>query len=152
MKVEYINPFVKAAFSVLRTVLNSEPVKGDLTLQPNVFTTHQCNVVFGVTGKVQGSVIFGMSRSVADRVASIMLDEPIKVFDQLAASAIAELGNITCGNALTYLAEAGYPCDITPPTVILGRAKILTLSVPAVVIPFNTQQGQLFLSIGLQEK
>ena len=152
MKVEYINPFVKAAFSVLDMVLQAPPVKGEPTMQPSIFTTQQCNVVFGVTGEIQGYVIYGMSLSVADRIASVMLDQPIKVFDQLAASAIAELGNMTCGNALIHLAEAGFECDITPPTIVRGQIEICALSLPAVVIPLDTAQGQLSILVGLQQK
>lgn len=152
MNVDYIAPFVKAAFSIFGAVLNSTLSQDEQTIQPSIFTIHQCNVIFGITGQIQGTVIFGMSRSVADRIASIMLDYPVKTFDQLAASAIAELGNMTCGNALMQLAEAGYVCDNTPPTVVLGRAKICTLTAPAIMIPFTLEQGQLFLSIDLQKK
>jgi chemotaxis protein CheX len=152
MKVEYINPFVKAAISVVGMVLSEPPVKGELSMQPSIFTSQPVNVVFGVTGQVQGYVIFGMTLSVADRIASVMLGQPIKVFDQLAASAIAELGNMTCGNALMHLAEAGFECDISPPTIVRGQVEISTLSLPAVVIPLETGQGQLTILVGLQKK
>jgi chemotaxis protein CheX len=75
----------------------------------------------------------------------------VKVFDQLAASAIAELGNMISGNAMLHLSEAGYVCDITPPTIIQGsNVKISTLAIPAIVIPMETAQGQLFVTVGLQ--
>ena len=152
MKVEYINPFVKAAISVIGTVLGVPPVKGELSMQPSIFTSQQCNVVFGVTGQVQGFVIYGMSLTVADRIASVMLGQPVKSFDQLAASAIAELGNMTCGNALMHLAEAGFECDISPPTIARGQIEVSTLSLPAVVIPLGTSQGQLCILVGLEKR
>jgi len=93
-----------------------------------------------------------MSLLVAIRIASVMLDQPVKVFDQLAVSAIAELGNMTCGNALMHLAEAGFDCDITPPTVVRGQVKISMLSLPAIVIPLETPQGRLSILVGLQQK
>jgi chemotaxis protein CheX len=150
MKAEYINPFVKAAYSVLEMVLGETPVKDELTTQPTIFTSQQCNVVFGVTGQIKGSVILGMSLQTADLVASQMLGQPIKVFDQLAASAVAELGNMICGNALVHLCEAGFECDITPPTVIRGEAEISTLTVPAIVVGLAMPQGRITLIIGLQ--
>ncbi|MCW3060606.1 MAG: chemotaxis protein CheX [Capsulimonas sp.] len=151
MKVEYINPFVEASFSVMEMVLGNRPIKGNLAMQPATFTSQQCNVVCGVTGQVQGQVIYGMSLQVADKIATTMLGQPIKVFDQLAASAIAELGNMISGNAMSKLSDAGFICDITPPTIIRGtNVKISTLSIPAIVIPITLEQGELSITVGLQ--
>ena len=151
MKVEYINPFIEASFSVMGMVLGSAPVKGNLAMQPTTFTSHQCNIVCGVTGQVQGQVIFGMSMIVADQIASTMLGQPIKTFDQLAASAIAELGNMISGHAMSKLSEAGYVADITPPTIIRGtNVKISTLSIPAIVIPMSMEQGDISITVGIQ--
>jgi chemotaxis protein CheX len=153
MKVEYINPFVMASFSVLEMVLGQKPTKGQLSMRPNVFTSQQCNVITGVAGKVEGQVIYGMSLMTADKVASTMLGQPIRTFDQLAASAIAELGNMITGNAMAHLSEAGFICDITPPTIVRGsNVKISTLTIPAIVIPICVEQGQLELTVCLQER
>ena len=153
MKVEYINPFILAAQSVLEMVLGSAPVKGNLAMQPATFTSQQCNVVCGVTGQAHGQVIYGMSLTTADKVASHMLGQPIKTFDQLAASAIAELGNMISGHAMSKLSESSYICDITPPTIIRGKdVKISTLSIPAIVIPLETEHGSLSITVGLQGK
>lgn len=153
MKVEYINPFVSACFSVLESVLGKVPSKGQLSMRPAVFTSQQCNVIAGVTGAVEGQTIYGMSLKTADMIASTMLGQPIVTFDQLAASAIAELGNMITGNAAALLADAGYVCDITPPTVIRGTAvKISTLSIPALVVPICTEQGEIELTVSLKDR
>ena len=151
MKAEYVNPFVQASFSVLESLLGVRPTKGEMAAQPTTFTSQQCNVVCGVTGQVQGQVIFGMSLTTADRIASAMLGQPIKSFDALAASAIGEMGNMISGNAMQFLSEAGWICDITPPTIMRGtNVQISTISIPAIVIPLTLEQGQLFITIGLQ--
>ena len=151
MKVEYINPFLSGACSVLEMVLGETPVKQGLSAQPTSFTSEQCNVVCGVTGQAQGQVIYGMSLSVADKIASHMLGEPIKTFDALAASAIAELGNMISGSAMSGLCDAGYVCDITPPAIIRGtKVEISTLNIPAVVIKLGTSKGPLSITVGLQ--
>ncbi len=151
MKAEYINPFILAANAVLEMVLGAVPTKGPLAMQPTTFTSQQCNIVCGVTGQAHGQVIYGMSLTTADKVASHMLGQPIKTFDQLAASAIAELGNMISGHALAKLSESSYICDITPPTIIRGKdVNISTLSIPAIVIPLGTEQGEMFITVGLQ--
>lgn len=153
MKVEYINPFVLGASTVLEMVLGSSPEKGTIAMLPASFTSEQVNVVCGVTGQIHGSLIYGMSLQSADQIASAMLGQPIKIFDQLAASAIAELGNMISGNAMIHLSEVGYICEITPPTLIQGNnVRISTLSVPAIVIPLTTAQGPLSVTVGLQGK
>lgn len=151
MKVEYINPFLTGATSVLEIVLGETPARQGLSVQPQIFTSEQCNVVCGVTGQAQGQVIYGMSLTTADKIASHMLGEPIKTFDALAASAIAELGNMISGSAMGQLSEAGYVCDITPPAIIRGsKVEISTLSIPAVIIKLDTNMGPLSITVSLQ--
>jgi chemotaxis protein CheX len=151
MNVQYINPFVIAASTVLEMVLGHPAKKGDIYLQSEASTNHQCNVVLGITGQVQGQVIYGMSTVTADRIVSTMLGQQIKIFDQLAASAIGELGNMISGHAMGHLHEAGWICDITPPTIIRAtNVKISTISIPAVVIPMTVQQGEISITVGLQ--
>ncbi|CCW36356.1 predicted inhibitor of MCP methylation, CheC [Chthonomonas calidirosea] len=152
MKVQYINPFISAAFQVLEMVLGSKPAKGTLSMRPSIFTSQQCNIITGVTGKVEGQVIYGMSLITADKIASHMLGQPVRTFDQLAASAIAELGNMVTGNAATLLAEAGFPCNITPPTIVRGtNVKMTTLDIPALVVPLCTDFGEIEITVSLQE-
>ncbi len=151
MKAEYVNPFVQASFSVLEMVLGARPTKGQMSAQTATFVSEQCNVIYGVTGQVQGQVIYGMSLTTADNIASAMLGSTIKEFDALAASAIGELGNMISGNAMQFLSEAGWICDITPPTIMRGtNVEISTVSIPAILIPMALEQGQLLVTIGLQ--
>jgi len=154
MKVEYVSPFVEATVKVMQTLLNKTPERGQLTARPQFFTTQQVNVVCGVTGDIEGQVIYGMSIVAADRIASEMLGSPVVTFDQLAASALAELGNMISGNSMTLLAGQGYTCDITPPTIIKGsNVKIATLDTPALVIPMRLADiGEFQINVSLKER
>lgn len=151
MNLELVNPFVSAAFSVLEALLGNTPQKGELRIQKDGTTSEQVNVSVGVTGDVAGHIIFGMTLQTADRIATAMIGSPVRTFDKLAASAIAELGNMVGGNGLLHLSEAGYVCDITPPTVIRGQnVEISTLAIPALIIPLQLEQGEVIVTIGLQ--
>jgi chemotaxis protein CheX len=46
---------------------------------------------------------------------------PYDKLDELAMSAIGELGNMVSGNIAMNLEQIGKPIDITPPSVILGK-------------------------------
>jgi chemotaxis protein CheX len=151
MNLELVNPFLSAAFSVLETVLGNTPQKGELRLQTDGTTSHQVNVTLGVTGDVTGHIILGMSLQTADRIASTMIGQPIRTFDKLAASAVAELGNMIAGNGLLHLSETGLVADVTPPSVIRGQnVEISTLAIPALIVPLGTDQGEIDVMIGLQ--
>lgn len=154
MKVQFVSPFVTGATTVIQQLLDVQPKRGDLSAQPQVFTSQQVNVVCGVTGQVQGQVIFGMSLTTAGHIASKMVGLPVTDFDALAASAIAELGNMISGNSITGLANAGFMCDITPPTIIRGsNVKISTVNVPALIIPLELGDlGHIEVIVSLQEK
>lgn len=154
MKVEYISPFVEAARSCFETLIGQNPARGALSARPQLFTTQQINIVCGITGPVEGLVIYGMTIVTADRIASKMIGAPVVTFDNLAASAIAELGNMVSGNAASLLAASGYAVDITPPTIIRGQnVKITTLSIPALVIPLELPEiGTFEVNVSLQER
>ncbi len=152
MDIELINPVVLASYSVLEMVLNTSPSKGPLSVRPSNATGEQVSIACGITGQIQGQVVYGMSLVTADRVASAMLGQTVTTFDSLAASAVAELGNMISGNASLLLSELGYQCDITPPAVIRGaNIEISTVSIPAVVIPLTLEQGEIFLTVGVRK-
>lgn len=152
-EAKFINPFVSGAQSVLSMMLGEPPVRGPLAAESTTATSNQVNVVVGVTGDAQGTIIVGMSLTCADKIASKMIGQPIRTFDSLAASAIAELGNMICGNALTQLSQDGLICDITPPTVIRGqKVQIASTASPTIHIPFSLSYGDVTLSIALKAK
>ncbi|MBX3112506.1 MAG: chemotaxis protein CheX [Fimbriimonadaceae bacterium] len=154
MKVEYVSPFVGASINVVQTLIGTTPNRGQLSARPQVFTSQQVNIVCGVTGDVEGQVIYGMSVVTADKIASAMCGTQIVTFDQLAASAIAELGNMISGNSATLLSQQGYVVDITPPTIVKGtNVKITTLDIPALVIPIEIGDlGHIEINVSLQER
>lgn len=152
MKQELVNPFLSAAFSVLESLLGETPTKGALRVQADGSTRHQVNVTIGVTGEVTGHLIFGMSLQTADKIASAMIGRPIRTFDAMAASAIAELANMISGNGLLYLSESGLIADVTPPTVIRGQdVEISTLAIPALVVPLMLELGEFSVTVGLMQ-
>ena len=71
-------------------------------------------VEIGLIGDLKGRIIFGFSKELAFKLIEIMtFVEPAEIV----CSALAELSNITCGNAATALTEHGKVCDIKTPVV-----------------------------------
>ena len=75
MRVEYINPFVEAAFNVLKEVLNTEVKRGDLYLKSTTMQIQGVAALVGLAGDVEGRVLFDMTKSTALSVASSMNGE-----------------------------------------------------------------------------
>ena len=85
-------------------------------------------------------------------MVSLMLGEEQAVFDELAQSGIAEMGNVITGVVTTYLAEAGYRCSISVPTLIVGKGMMLsTLDFKRMVVPLTTTLGNMSIHIALRE-
>ncbi len=153
MKVEFVNPFVESAVSVLRDMCGFNIQKGQLSLKKTAITTLGIAPIIGVTGDVTGRVIYDMSKQTALKIVSIMNGEEITEFNDLAQSTIAELSNIITGNTISSLSAKGYRVDITPPTLFMGdnltvsKSEALTL-----VVPLITEAGEIFINVALKEK
>jgi chemotaxis protein CheX len=151
MKVEFVGPFVQAGFSVIETLLKDRAERGPLSMRAVTFTTQQITIIAGVNGDVQGAALYGMSYVTAEKIASAMIGMAVKEMDEMAWSAISELGNIITGNAVELLYRTGYKCDITPPSVIQGSDTQVSTCVPALVVPMTTKFGRLEINVALRE-
>ena len=153
MKAEFMNPFVFAGMKVLVTeggVSRWELDKPHL-VQVDM-TRHAVNVVMGVTGTVQGIVVYGLDLAVAKRIVKHMAGQEIPLSDPVAQSALGELGNLITGQASGVLEESGYPCRVSPPAIVRGTAVRLTVvSIPMVAVPIRTDAGDIMIHLALSE-
>ncbi len=152
MKAEFINPFLQAATQVLESELGSPPKRGTIGLQRSAYTSEDVTAVVGVTGSVQGMVLISMAQSTARAMVGVMMGQDFPEFDALAQSGIGEIGNVITGRAAVLLAEAGFPSDLAPPMLIVGRGTMLsTLDVQRLVIPLETEFGPIAIQVALKE-
>ncbi|HEX2950029.1 MAG TPA: chemotaxis protein CheX [Armatimonadota bacterium] len=151
MKVEFVNPFLQAGSDVLIQFVGGSAEYGQLAVRSAIFTSQELSIVVGVSGKIKGQVIYGMSTVTASKIAAAMMGTEVVTFDEMAMSAISELGNIISGNAMTLLSDAGFTCDITPPTIVRGLAVQIATHTPALVVPLITACGNLDINVALQE-
>lgn len=153
MRVEFINPFIKGAVDVIKAEVNIEPVKGQLSVEESAVTTQEdLTVLIGVTGKLQGVVMYSMSERTAKNMVSTMLGERIPVYNNMVESAVAEMGNVISGIASAELEAAGFICKIAPPTMVQGRGVIIsTINIKRLVIPLSTSLGDIRVSVALKE-
>ncbi len=151
MRAEFINPFLQAATEVLESELGSAPQRGAVGLQRSAYTSDDVTAVVAVTGEVAGMVMFAMNETTARAMVSRMMGQDFPEFDALAQSGIAEIGNVITGRAAVLLSEAGFPSDLAPPMLLVGRnTMISTLDVQRLVIPMDTDVGRIEIQVALK--
>jgi chemotaxis protein CheX len=151
VKVEFVNPFINAAREVLESELGSEAERGSIRMQKSAYTTDEVTALLGVSGAVQGIVLYSMSEETARGIVGRMLGEDVDEFDALAQSGIGEMGNVITGRAGVLLAEAGFPSNITPPALVLGKGtQVTTLDLNRLVFPLETPVGTLEIQVVLK--
>jgi len=152
MKAEFVNPFASAVLMVFQKEFGMNVMRDSLALYQGPLRGADVNTIIGVTGQLEGQVIYTFEERVALRIASALMGEAVEELDELAKSAVAELGNIITGNAAIGLSENGYNCILTPPTLLTGKELIVTTFTPVLNIPFSTDFGSVTIHVALRER
>jgi len=151
MRVEYIDPFVRALFVMLDALTDETPERGPLSMRSVAMTNQQLTIMLGVSGKVHGKVLYGMSVVTAQKIAFSMIGQPIKEMDDVAWTALGEFGVIMAETALKHLGQNGLECEITPPAVLRGTNIEVSTDVPAMVLPVATKLGRVEIDLALEQ-
>lgn len=157
MRVEYINPFVEAAHSVLKEVLQVDVQRGELYLKSTAAPVLGVAAIIGLAGDVEGRVLLDMSRVTAIQVASGMLQsmdmEPIDELNEMGRATITELANMITGQAVTKLHNLGFKFDLTPPALVTGdNMEISNANVEALIVPMEMPQGKMEINVAIRER
>ena len=158
MRVEYINPFVEAAFNVLKEVLQTDVKRGDLYLKSTTMQIQGVAALVGLAGDVEGRVLFDMTKTTALAVASGMNGEEMKVLDDLVKATITELANMITAQAVTKLHDLGFKFDLTPPALFTGDNMEISnnLEVEALIVPMELgpggKDGKIEINVVIRER
>ncbi|MBQ7882718.1 MAG: chemotaxis protein CheX [Treponema sp.] len=153
MRVEYINPFVETAYSVLAEVLGGEVKRGGLYLKSTSMPVMGVAALVGLAGDVEGRVLFDMTMDTALKIASRMNMEELPEFDELAKATITELANMITAQAVTKLHELGFKFDLTPPALFTGeKMEVSDHEVEALIVPMITEQGKVEVNVAIRER
>jgi chemotaxis protein CheX len=153
MRVEYINPFVEAAFNVLKEVLNTDIKRGELYLKSTTMPVLGVAALVGLAGDVEGRVMFDMTKQTALAVASTMNGEQLSSLDELAKATITELANMITAQAVTKLHDLGFRFDLTPPALFTGdNMEVSDHEVEALIVPMETPQGKIEINVAIRER
>jgi len=154
MRVEYINPFVEAAFNVLKEVLNTDVKRGDLYLKSTTMSIMGVAALVGLAGDVEGRVLFDMTKETALKIVSAMNGETFTQLDEMAKATIQELANMITAQAVTKLHDLGFKFDLTPPALFNGEnMEISNHEVEALIVPMDLgSNGKIEINVAIREK
>ena len=153
MRVEYINPFVEAAFNILKEVVDSDIKRGELFLKSTSQPVLGVAAIVGLAGDVEGRVLFDMNADTALSIAGKMNGEELAEFDDLAKATITELANMITAQAVTKLHELGFTFDLTPPAIFTGdNMEVTDAGVEALIVPIELNQGKIEINVAVRER
>jgi len=152
MKVEYVNAFIKASTEVLNNFIAEKYSVGKPFIRQNPFPTKEIIIILGITGEIKGQAVFSMSVDVAKAIASgMMMGMPVNEIDEMAKSALSELGNMIMGNSATLLFNKGVKIDITPPSLMKGTAiEISSAGMETMCVPLISSIGDVEFDIAMK--
>lgn len=153
INVEYINPFLKAASSIVKDILQVHLELGKPYVKQAAFSSDSVIIMIGVTGEMRGHVLLALDYEKALKVASkMMMGMELKELDTMAISAVGELGNMIMGNAATIFSTKGIGIDITPPTICRGNNVVITQTYTQnICIPLSGGDIAMELDIAIKD-
>jgi chemotaxis protein CheX len=149
MKAEFINPFLEATLSVIKTMAFLEPTAGKPFIKKNVAACGDVSGIVGITGEAEGSLCLTFSKGCILQICSKMFGEEQKEINEDVKDAVGELTNIISGDSRRRLQEIGYTFQGAVPTVVSGQGhevKHITKG-PILSIPFSTESGNFIVEV-----
>ncbi|MFO0973280.1 MAG: chemotaxis protein CheX [Phycisphaerae bacterium] len=150
MDVRYINPFVMAIRNVFSTMLKVEVAVDKPRVKKDEAPYSDVSAIIGYSGDAAGTVILSFDRTVAEKLASTFVGQPVQIDQVDCADALGELANMVAGNAKSLF--DGLDVKISLPSVIVGQGHHVSQSnlTPTLIIPCSCSMGTFFVEIGMK--
>lgn len=149
MNVEYINPFVQGAQNTINAICGEKPSLGAVKVKQPPYSSDPIAITIEFFGSISGYGIYSMHESLACNIVSkMMMGAPVVALDDMAKSAISELGNMVSGNVATIIASRGATIDIKPPALNVGTVPNIASAIlpeeKLISIPLSFADGGVF--------
>lgn len=153
MRIEFISPFVEAALSVLGAILEDPSSKGEMTLERGLAQRESLSISFGLTGDIEGMVLFDTKEQTAMEIAGAMNGRKFDTMEPMVLDSMAELMNMIIGNSVSLLNEKGFRCNLTPPSILWGKdMKLFPVNLETLKVPLHSPKGDMTISISMKPR
>lgn len=151
MQPEYITPFISSIQNVFGTMLQLPVQIGEPSVKTSPNTSYDVSGIIGMSGDVTGSVVLSFPLEAAERMVSLFCGMELDSDSSDFPDAIGELVNMVSGGAKAQF--QGKAVTITTPSVVVGTNHKINVpsDTPVVVIPCQTDCGEVALEIAIKE-
>ena len=150
LKIEYVEPFIEAACSVLGRISGGSAEAGPLNLLGTTFPTACTNIVIRISGTLQGEVVYSMTSQTAHKLTGKLVGAEVHGFGRLAGAGLIELGEKLVRHTGRLLAKRGMSCEISGPTVFQGLNVEFSVLSPALTMQISTAAGPVNVSVAVR--
>lgn len=147
VRVEHINPFLRATTETFRSMVKTEAIPGKIALMRRDEERFDVSGIIGLSGGARGTVSLCFQRIPALKILTAFAGIRILALDEDAIDAVGELANIVAGAAKRELSQ--YNIQISLPSVVLGEKHELTgpKDIIPISVPFATPHGPFKLIV-----
>jgi chemotaxis protein CheX len=152
MRLDYIEPIIESAITVLAKFTGGAVERGDIKLHGNSSASKEVAAIIGMTGDVEGRIIIEMDNETAIAMAGMMNHDIFTELNHLALDSLMELANIVVARAVSSLNDRGFLFRLTPPLIFTGAnlSFFSSLSLETLIIPLRTKAGNCNLNVSLR--
>jgi chemotaxis protein CheX len=148
------NDYTEAFYNSFQTVmpqLGIEEIRlSDIEELGSQIHTPEVVCIIGIVGDLRGNVIFAASSVAAKKIAGTMMGGmELEEFDEIAQSAISELGNMLAATACTELSTLNIKVDVSTPTLMTGTFTVSAGAerITRIALDVYDYQFDIFLSL-----
>ena len=129
MNIQILNPVIDAFREIMPQLGFSQISRGNIRIGSGSIESLGVTVIIGMTQQLRGGVAYNLSKIAAMNIASGMMGGiPVKEFNEIPQSAIAEMVNMVTANAACRFEKMGLEVNISPPSIITGREVKATMT------------------------
>ena len=151
MDASYITPFMTSIQNVFSTMFQLPVEIGEPRIKSDSSTSHDVSGIIGVSGEMVGTIVLSMPSDAAESIVALFTGMEMSSDSDDFADAVGELINMISGNAKAEFQRKAV--SISCPSVVIGSGHRVASNsgTPCVMIPCNTDCGEVVLEIALRE-
>lgn len=151
MDPRFITPFIGSIQNVFSTMLQMPVTVLEPRIKQGTQATYDVSGIIAMSGDVTGNIVLSFPAETAERLVTLFVGMEIAIDSPDFADAIGELVNMVSGNAKAGF--EGLNVAISCPSVIIGQHHAVSTSsdTPCVVVPCETDCGELAIEIAIRE-
>jgi chemotaxis protein CheX len=153
MNTEYTEAFFNSFQSVMPQLGIEDIRLIDIEDVGNQIKAPDVVCIIGIIGDLRGNVIYAMNEATAKSIAGTMMGGmELEEFDEIAQSAISELGNMLAGGACTELSLLKITVDVSTPTLMIGSFVVSANAERVVRIELGADNLPFDIYLSLEKK